>query len=404
MTRPDAQPPPKGKTTKLLCVNHSAKLSGGEIALIAMARGLSPAMQCTLVTGEEGPLLDAVSPLGWRTEVVAPPTALAEARRDFGSSVTGVFRLLLSTAPFVKKVNAWLKDNDPDVMYVNSLKAGVLWGPVARLRRIPVIWHVRDRLATDYMSRKTILLASVALRFSATTIVANSRATASTVHRRCHVVPSPVEEEFFAVGARRLARPAPEGRAVIVMVGRLTWWKGQHVLLRALARISDMEWRAVFVGSAMFGELQYEEELRALSAGLRLDSRVQWLGFRPDVPALLENADILVHGSVIPEPFGQTVVQGMAAAMPVVASGAGGPAELIESGVSGVLVAPGVPAELAGALRALLTDRNLCHRLARGAHQAAGECRASTIVPRLEALITATAGRTAPGQPAEADS
>ena len=72
-----------------------------------------------------------------------------------------------------------------------------------------------------------------------------------------------------------------------------------------------------------------------------------------DVPLQLETLDILVHASLIPEPFGQVVIEGMASGLPVVAPRAGGPAEVIEDGVTGILYPMGDVGALAGALREL---------------------------------------------------
>src|SRR5213078_3067312 len=71
-----------------------------------------------------------------------------------------------------------------------------------------------------------------------------------------------------------------------------------------------------------------------------------------------------VHCSVVPEPFGQVVIEGMAAGVSVVAAGAGGPAEIVTSGVDGILTPPGDARELARVLRVLHDDPPLRARLA----------------------------------------
>ena len=65
---------------------------------------------------------------------------------------------------------------------------------------------------------------------------------------------------------------------------------------------------------------------------LGLDGRLAFTGFCDDVEPVLESLDVLVHASILPEPFGQTVIEGMAAGLPVVASAAGGPTETIDDG------------------------------------------------------------------------
>lgn len=99
-------------------------------------------------------------------------------------------------------------------------------------------------------------------------------------------------------------------------------------------------WRAAISGSAMFGEEAYESELHALVTELGLDNAVTFTGFVDDVPVELARMDVLVHGSRVAEPFGQVIVEGMAAGLPVIATDAGGPREIITDGVDGLLVAP----------------------------------------------------------------
>jgi glycosyltransferase involved in cell wall biosynthesis len=172
------------------------------------------------------------------------------------------------------------------------------------------------------------------------------------------------------------------------MVGRIAPWKGQDVFVRAFAdAFPGGPEQAVVVGAPLFGsdEEQYLEDLRRLSASLGLDGRLEFAGHREDVAAELERIDVLVHASVLPEPFGQVVAEGLAAGLPVVAAAAGGPAELIEDGVTGLLYPPGDARALAACLRRLAADPGLGVRLGR-----AGRRRAAAFSPgRVATKVTA---------------
>ena len=113
----------------------------------------------------------------------------------------------------------------------------------------------------------------------------------------------------------------------------------------------------------MFGEEAYEQRLRELAGELGIAEQVEFRGFREDVGAELAAMDVAVHCSVVPEPFGQVVVQAMAAGRPVVAAAEGGPAEIVTDGVDGLLVPPREPALLAAVLRRLAEDPGLRERL-----------------------------------------
>ena len=123
----------------------------------------------------------------------------------------------------------------------------------------------------------------------------------------------------------------------------------------------------------MFGEDDYEAELKRLGQELGLDDRVTFVGFTRDIDRELAGFDMLVHASVVAEPFGQVVVEGMAAGLAVIATAAGGPMEIITPDVDGVLVAPGDVDELAAALVTLADDPALRDRLGVAAVQRASD-------------------------------
>lgn len=102
-------------------------------------------------------------------------------------------------------------------------------------------------------------------------------------------------------------------------------------------------------------ETGYRTELEVISTKLGLDERVQFLGHRSDVPDLLNELDVLVCASHV-EPFGRCLIEGMACEKPVVATRVGGIPEVVDHGVTGILVAPHAPIELADALESLLED------------------------------------------------
>jgi glycosyltransferase involved in cell wall biosynthesis len=94
---------------------------------------------------------------------------------------------------------------------------------------------------------------------------------------------------------------------------------------------------------------------------------VTFVGFTEHVERELAGLDILVHASVVPEPFGQVVVEGMAAGLAVIASAAGGPLEIITPELDGLLAPPGDVAALAASLRRLSGDAALRERLGQAA-------------------------------------
>ena len=149
------------------------------------------------------------------------------------------------------------------------------------------------------------------------------------------------------------------------ILGMLVGWKGHPVFLRAAKRVIDRmpDARAFIIGGPLKGGEDYLQELRALAEELGIESQVIFTGFRSDVANLLPLLDVVVHTSVQPEPFGRVIVEAMAMKRPVVASGAGGPLEIIEDGRTGFLVPPGDDVILADRIVKLLEDTELARRI-----------------------------------------
>jgi glycosyltransferase involved in cell wall biosynthesis len=142
--------------------------------------------------------------------------------------------------------------------------------------------------------------------------------------------------------------------------------------------------QAVVVGEALFeADLRYAETLGRLVETLGITSRVEFRGFVEDVSRELARLDILVHASVLPEPFGQVVLEAMAAGLPVVAANAGGPAEVVTDEVNGLLYPTGDERALANALRRLAGDPALRDQLGQAGRARALDFSPSRIGPEV---------------------
>ncbi|WP_439595789.1 glycosyltransferase family 4 protein [Falsiroseomonas sp.] len=175
---------------------------------------------------------------------------------------------------------------------------------------------------------------------------------------RIRLIPRGVDPRRFdpaavpaeAIAAQRAAWGAAPGEAVILLPGRLTRWKGQAVLVQALAHLPSHT-RVVLAGGGREG---FRDELLALAARLGLGDRLRIAGHVPELALALAAADIVVHASTDPEAFGRTVIEAQAMARPVIAADLGGPRETVEHGVTGWRVPPGDPAALAALLAQVL--------------------------------------------------
>ncbi|NGM20209.1 glycosyltransferase family 4 protein [Roseomonas stagni] len=176
---------------------------------------------------------------------------------------------------------------------------------------------------------------------------------------RLRIIPRGVDPRRFdpesvppeRVIALRAAWGATEDRQVVLLPGRLTRWKGQAVLIEAMARLPGNT-LAVLAGGG--GEGEYRAGLVALARQHGVTDRVRILGHVEAMGTALLAADVVVHASTDPEAFGRTVIEAQAMGRPVIASDLGGPRETVEDGVTGWRVPPGDPAALAAALARVL--------------------------------------------------
>jgi glycosyltransferase involved in cell wall biosynthesis len=360
---------------RVVFIDHIARLSGGEIALLRLLPALAPHVNAHVILGESGPLEGRLSELRIESEVIP----LAERVRDLrkGTLRPGGLdpRALLPVPAYVARLRRRIKQLDADLVHTNSLKAALYGGVAARLARVPVVWHIRDRISEDYLPPSAVRLVRTAARYVPTAIVANSQATLDTIPERpaSSVLYNPVVPDVVAL------RPH-EGRArvgtelTVGIVGRLAPWKGQDVFLDAFAlAFRGSAVRGRVIGSALFGEDEYAAHLKDRARHLGIEEQVEFRGFREDVWEELAQLDVVVHASVLPEPFGQVVLEAMAARRPVIATARGGPSELITDGVDGLLTRERDAEALAAALRRLRDDPPLRQRLADAAFERARE-------------------------------
>ncbi len=144
-----------------------------------------------------------------------------------------------------------------------------------------------------------------------------------------------------------------DGVPVVMLPGRLTRWKGQAVLIEAIARLGRDDIRCLIVGSDQ-GRTGYRRELEGLIAKRKLGGVVHLVGDCNDMPAALMLADAVVSASTDPEAFGRVIVEAQAMGRPIVAADHGASRELVLPEETGWLVPPNDPDALADGLRSAL--------------------------------------------------
>ena len=358
----------------VLYLDHCAQLSGGEIALARLVAALpATGVRCEVVLGEHGLLEEVLAGSACTVQVVPLSGRSRHLRRAAVKPGVALLKSLWDTAAYVARLASDLRHRPPDLVVTNSLKAALYGGMAGRLARIPVVWHLRDRIAPDYLPRSAVALVRLAARVLPQGVIANSHATLATLRLPEDGRRRPVTAVIGDPLATPVSSPAlGEGPLVVGMVGRLAPWKGQDIFLRAFARAFPVgPERALVVGGALFGEDAYAASLPPLASSLGLEGRVEFTGQVVDVSSLYSRMDILVHASTVAEPFGQVIVEGMAEGVPVVAAAAGGPTEIVTDGVDGILYPTADVGALGDVLRQLGGDGERRRSLSRAGRETA---------------------------------
>lgn len=355
---------------RVLYLNHTAVISGAERSLLTLIEGLPAEVEPHLAC-PPGPLAHAARSLGLPvTEVPGTDGSLRLHPAHTARAVLDLGRATLA----VRKA---AKSTDADLVHANTTRAGLVAGAATRLGGPPAVVHVRDRLPRGALS-DAILRTLVR---GARVVIANSRYTGERIpsgRAMVRVIPNPVDVESLArieidrTSARAELGLEPEDVALAV-VGQITPWKGQDLAIRVVAALSDLERRVrlLIVGSAKFtspgtryDNRAYAEHLRRLAVSLDLDESVSFLGEREDVPAILAASDLVLAPSW-EEPFGRSIVEAMVMGVPVIATEIGGPTEIVDEGVDGLLLPPRQAEVWADAVRGLIARPDHMYEMGR---------------------------------------
>ena len=252
------------------------------------------------------------------------------------------------------------------IVLVHSNTSVVLGGATAAAAaRVPHVWHVREiysRYGRAWPIYRRVLQSAAALPCVSAATAAQFRGSP-----RALVVP-----DGLAIEARRAAR-GPARRAlglaadapVIAVVGRISDWKGQDVLVRALAE-PELRGRGavgLIAGRPWPGAEERLERMLALARELGVAERVRLVGFRDDVETVYAAADLVAVPSTAPDPLPGAAIEAAAAGCAVIASAHGGLPEIIADGQTGRLFKPGDARALARIAGELLDDNRERERL-----------------------------------------
>lgn len=332
------------KSYRILYIEGDGNLAGGgQQSLLRLLRKLDrKKFEPVLACPSRGSLTSRVESLGIKTKIFS------------GDSPK---KNLFSFISSVKQVRNLIRESGIDLVHANTSRSALYGGLAGKPLGVPVIWHVRviesegayDFLLVSLCTRLIAISYAVQKRFN--WLLKKHPEKVVVIHNGVDTLE--FNPEISGADIRREFSLPPDA-PVAGVVGNLIPWKGQECFVRAAKEVLKAIPNARFL---VVGEGECRANLERLTGELGLKGKAIFTGGRFDIPGLMAAMDVVVHSSITPEPFARVVIEAMATGKPVVAMNEGGVPEIIENGVSGVLIPPKNPALMAGAIIDLFNNR-----------------------------------------------
>lgn len=364
--------------TTILFIHQSAELYGSDKTLLLLLKYLDKTkFKAVVILPFDGPLKTALEKENI-VVVIAPVLKLY--RKMF--TPKNILQFFKDIKTGFNVINQLHKKHHFDIVYSNTL-AVLLGFFYARKSKIKHIWHVHEIIESPKIF--TTLFRVFLENKSNTQIVYNSIATqnfwnktvafigkSQVINNGLEIPKSVILESERDQIRAELLKSKPND-IIIVLVGRISRWKGQLVLLKAFFELSKKYdfIKLAFVGSAPPNQELFLENLSNQIKEYGISKKVEIIPFHDDIYKIWQSIDIAVVPSTEPEPFGLVSVEAMLAKKPVVAANHGGLTEIIINEETGYLVEPNNEIALAEAIAILIENPNLRNEFGENGYQRA---------------------------------
>lgn len=358
----------------LVEINHDGTFGGSHQAMFDLARHLD-SKRYTPITlfYEDNPYAARLRALGFRVI-----TWDAEWMREHGTRARWFSpRRVVRLAEAIARRVSLLRSERIDLVHINNSPSYSYydWLPAARLLGIPCVTHLRGELYPTTNRVVRWLNYRFDRYIAISSYVRGVLETADFPRERISQIEDGVDRDAL-IGSVKRSRAevraelgVPPGTILAVMAGHLREWKGQDVVLHALAELDPAERSQIhvaFAGADDPLDTAFRSRLHDIVRSRDLASCVSFLGSRRDVADLMSAADVVLHASTRPEPFGLVVIEAMVLGRLVIAAALGGPLQIVAEG-SGLMFDPAKPSELAYLLRRVIHQPELSASYSRAA-------------------------------------
>jgi glycosyltransferase involved in cell wall biosynthesis len=344
----------------ILLLNGASDLYGASRIFLQTAHKLKKdGHQLQVLLSEDGPLVKELNAIDIPTRIVR----LGVLRKKYLSILGLANRLkcLFTSFFIIKKI---CREQKIDLIYTNSAPV-VIGGIAAKLLGIQNLWHIHEILPAqgfqhrffgwliNHCSDKVIVVSKA---------VYDNWCSKVKPHKLVLLI-NGIDDRLFINAPKdfRASLNLPAEKILVGMVGRVNLYKGQDYFLEIAAVINQQPHNChfVMVGDAFPGYEYLYDQLTAQKNRLGIDSIITDLGYRTDIPLIMNGLDIFVLPSGKPDPFPTVILEAMAAQKPVVATEQGGACESVVHGLTGYLVPLQNAATVAAHILALAQNESL---------------------------------------------
>lgn len=387
------------EATRVGFCENGAGYGGAIISLAAFLEQIRPEFSPYIFTGIGTKNYQELANLGswrhFRRTALIDPSRLSFFGAPFASMVDNIFNLL----PYALRYYWAFKRKRIALVYLNNDASCNIAAAIAgKMAGLPLVLHARG-FHSDTKGVRWVL-ANVDHCIAVSHAVKTNLMQLGLPAEKCTVIAEGLNLDLF-----RPRPPEPDlmkelgltgKEPVITLVAGLIDWKGQDILLAAAPAIFErfQDAQILLVGSAYGKDDRFAHAIAASAAASSFKGRVRLLGSRSNIPEILSISTIVLHASTSPEPFGRTFLEGMALGKPVIASNEGGPLDVIEHEVDGLLIAPRDPAALAKAVHRLLLDKDFAATLGANAARKAKNYSIENHANKIDAVLREAIART----------
>lgn len=366
------------KKIKLLAIDHHTELGGSEINLINIFKHIDPqTIELQVACPPWGTFFGKLKAEGFTVRPITLRSSFLATNMIRSASVFQIIKYISKSffeiVRFLFNFTKILRSFKPDVIYLNTLKAGILCSIPCKLLGIPAVQHVQDLLIKEDFNPVILLITKLLFNIPVR-IIAISNAVRETLisagvnSEKIVMVYNGTDIDSFTTSPHisifKEKYMKISGLPSVGVVGRLMKWKGQELFINAAAKVTN---KASFyvIGGLFWEDTIYGEELKELSERLGLRECVHFTGNIDNISEALHALDIVVSTSTKPEPFGLTIIEAMAASKPVIAPGFGAAPEIVVDGETGLLYTPADADSLASSIDYLLKNPRIAIEMGR---------------------------------------